>query len=289
MGLVDKVRRLLGRDWEIANTRLMEEQYSACDTLLAATTTDYADGARALARKYGQDGHGYMEAHGVILRSDPDDEGNAGTVLVEGNRIGRIPRYVARQLEFGPSGEEPVVIRMFTERTARGLRCEAWYWFGRSEPRWFYSRDHRPPMTPEVKAEAAQRDTERMVEEALEEGGPRADSFRLGMVDGTHYLETVEPIKQLKREDRLEEALDLCMTAIQGAENEARAEGHQPAPWYTEQAAIILRKLKRPDEEKAIIQRWIDACPEGYIKANPDETLVVRLRRIREKENAKRS
>ena len=139
MGLVDKVRRLLGRDWEIANTRLMEEQYSACDTLLAATTTDYADGARALARKYGQDGHGYMEAHGVILRSDPDDEGNAGTVLVEGNRIGRIPRYVARQLEFGPSGEEPVVIRMFTERTARGLRCEAWYWFGRSEPRWFYS------------------------------------------------------------------------------------------------------------------------------------------------------
>lgn len=84
MGLVDKVRRLLGRDWEIANTRLMEEQYSACDTLLAATTTDYADGARALARKYGQDGHGYMEAHGVILRSDPDDEGNAGTVLVEG-------------------------------------------------------------------------------------------------------------------------------------------------------------------------------------------------------------
>lgn len=79
------------------------------------------------------------------------------------------------------------------------------------------------------------------------------------MVKGVHYLELVEPIKQLKREGRLEEALQLCYQAIQGAENDRGRQ--EPAPAYTIDAAIIHRKLKQRDEEIAVLQRWIDHCP----------------------------
>jgi len=34
-----------------------------------------------------------------------------------------------------------------------------------------------------------------------------------------------------------------------------------PAPWYTEQAAIIHRKLKQHNEEIAVLERWLSACP----------------------------
>jgi hypothetical protein len=69
----------------------------------------------------------------------------------------------------------------------------------------------------------------------------------------------VEPIKQLKRDGRLDDALVLCYAAIQGAE--APREGRDPAPWYTEQAAIIRRKLRQRDEEIAVLRRWVAVCP----------------------------
>jgi hypothetical protein len=79
------------------------------------------------------------------------------------------------------------------------------------------------------------------------------------MVNGVHYLQLIEPIKQLKREERLDEALTLCYAAIDGAE--AGREGREPAPWYTEQAAIIHRKLGQKDQEVAVLERWLRACP----------------------------
>lgn len=51
----------------------------------------------------------------------------------------------------------------------------------------------------------------------------------------------------------------LCYAAIQGAEG-AR-EGREPAPWYSEQAAIIYRKLNQRDEEMAVLKRWVAVCP----------------------------
>jgi hypothetical protein len=71
------------------------------------------------------------------------------------------------------------------------------------------------------------------VRDALAGGGQRAQQFKRGMVKGVHYLELVEPIKQLKRDDKLREALVLCYQAIEGAEKDS---GSMPAPWYTEQA-----------------------------------------------------
>jgi hypothetical protein len=81
------------------------------------------------------------------------------------------------------------------------------------------------------------------------------------MLGDRHYLETVEPIKQLKRDGRLTEALELCYRSIDAAENAAALDGLEPPPWYTEQAAIIHRKLGDRDAEIAVLQRWIEACP----------------------------
>lgn len=111
-----------------------------------------------------------------------------------------------------------------------------------------------------------------MVEDALAGGGNRADEFKAGIVDGIHYLQAVEPIKQLKREGRLEEALRLCYLAIDGAEN---APGErEPAPWYTEQAAIIHRKRGEREKELAVLQRWLAACPANRRQGS---TVAVRL------------
>lgn len=99
-----------------------------------------------------------------------------------------------------------------------------------------------------------------MVREALEGDDPRrAEQFERGLVGGVHYLETIEPIKQLKRDGKLEEALELCYAAVEGAES-AR-DGREPAPWYTEQAAIIHRKRGERAEEVAVLRRWLKACP----------------------------
>ncbi|MBB6627505.1 hypothetical protein H5V45_09235 [Nocardioides sp. KIGAM211] len=68
-----------------------------------------------------------------------------------------------------------------------------------------------------------------MVDQALGGGGDRAEQFKKGMVGRLHYLETVEPIKQLKRERRLSEALALCYGAINAAEDSR--DGREPAPW----------------------------------------------------------
>ena len=37
-----------------------------------------------------------------------------------------------------------------------------------------------------------------------------------------------------------------------------------PAPGYTEQAAIIHRKLGHRGEEIAVLKRWLARCPESH-------------------------
>lgn len=118
------------------------------------------------------------------------------------------------------------------------LRGEKWaakafVWLGQGKPQWTYSADNSPPLTSRERTLAAARQDSDMVREALEGGGDRAAQFQRGMYQGVHYLQLVEPIKQLKRENRLEEVLALCYQAIRGAEQ--GREGREPAPWYTEQ------------------------------------------------------
>lgn len=93
------------------------------------------------------------------------------------------------------------------------------------------------------------------------------------------YLDTVEPIKQLKRDGRLEEALDLCYRAMDATEREAELTGVGVAPWYYYQAAVICRKLQRRDEELAVLRQF-KLQPHAPGARTPK--LLDRLRKLEE-------
>lgn len=227
---------------------------------LTGTTTFAEAACLALAVRHGIGYGGHLETDGVLQRepTNPADP-RAVAVLVDGERIGYLPGTIARSVQLPAGGARPVNVQLFAEQLTTGLRVEGWVWLAGGKPQWRWSSSDRPPMTSQAKALASHQDRSELVRNALAEGGPRADTFRAGLVNGIHYLELVEPIKQLKRDGRLEEALTLCHAAIDAAESSR--EGREPAPWYSEQAAIIHRKLGQRDEEIAVLTRWLAACP----------------------------
>lgn len=241
---------------------------------LAGTTTNSKESAAKLMTRHDPEDSGYVELSGVAQR-EPDNrvDPNAVAVFVEGERVGYLPGYIAADVDLSDGGARPVKVQFFSQLLERGLRVEAWAWLGDGVPEWHWTEAKPPPLSQGAKSIAKHSHADAMVRDALAGGGERAEQFRAGMVDGTHYLQAVEPIKTLKREGRLEEALALCYTAIQGAENAARREKHSPAPFYTEQAAIVLRKLGRRDEEIEVLQRYVDACPTTYKQNSLKERL----------------
>lgn len=265
MGLLD---RILGRDSAPPtspplNVRIDISMSGAelPDLVKLSGTTTFAKEAIArLAARHGAAEGGYLETDAVLQR-EPENQAdpNAVAVLAEGDRIGYLPGYVAGLVDLSSEGALAVKVQVFTELLPKGLRAEAWAWLAEGAPRWEWAQDRRPPMSSRAKAMADHEGTNKIVQEALAGGGPRAEQFAAGMVNGVHYLQLIEPIKQLKREERLDEALTLCYAAIDGAE--AARDGREPAPWYTEQAAIIHRKLGQKDQEVAVLERWLRACP----------------------------
>lgn len=227
---------------------------------LTGTTTFAKNAINRLAQRHGAAEGGYIETAGTLQR-EPENQADphAVAVYVEGEKIGYLPGYLAKLIKLSTNGAQSVQAQIFTEMLPKGLRAEAWAWLANSPPQWQWSETSRPPLSSGAKITAHQQNTNQMVADALAGGGARAESFAQGMVNGVHYLQLVEPIKQLKRERRLEDALVLCYAAIDGAE--ANREGREPAPWYTEQAAIIHRKLGQRDEELAVLRRWLAACP----------------------------
>lgn len=288
MGLLDSLRGLLGRGaaapdsnrptnidpWQTpasaggGNPSLSVTLRLPDCVQLSGTTTTCKDAMLGFARRHGIDRRGGCRETVGRLRREPDNpkSDKAIAVVVEGERVGYLPGAYLEGFRLIEGVAKEVPVQIFTALLPKGLRCEAWVWLGDGTPEWLWSETNRPPMSPQEKAAANHRDNVELVREGLAEGGERAEEFRHGMVNGVHYLETVEPIRQLKREGRLDEALALCMQSVQAAENEAVAEraeglGREPAPWYTEQAAIVLRKLGRLDEEEALLRRYLDHVP----------------------------
>ncbi|MFE5777092.1 hypothetical protein [Brachybacterium sp. NPDC056505] len=132
------------------------------------------------------------------------------------------------------------------------------------------------PTTTEERAQRHHEDIQAMLRDQAASSPRQAREIEAGTVDGVHYLELVEPIKQAKREGRNEDALALCYQAIQGAE-QGRG-GSEPAPAYTRHAAIILRKLGRPDEEAAVLERYLQFVPAERRQAHE---FTERLRKAR--------
>ncbi len=121
---------------------------------------------------------------------------------------------------------------------------------------------------------------ERQREQRLIEGGVVAESERRGLVRGRHYTEWPDVVRELKQDGRLDEALDLLMECVGAAERDAGS--REPAPWYTEQAAIVLRKLGRRDDEVAVLERWVAAAGDpGRWVGSTQPRLVARLAKLR--------
>lgn len=98
-----------------------------------------------------------------------------------------------------------------------------------------------------------------------------------------HHSDAVEDIKQLKREKRHDEVIDLLEWCIDYTEAEAEADGpvaSAPAPAYYRHLGIVLRKEGRFDDEVALLERYIDWFEEHG--GEPREGLVDRLERARE-------
>lgn len=232
---------------------------------ITGTTTVARDAVTTLVTRHALPDRGMLECAGTLQReTDNPVDPKAVAVHIEGERMGYLPSYVARDLPL-PAGEAwPVQAQLFSIAEPKGARARAWVWLDQGAPQWEYSVGNPPPLTIEEKRLADQKGRSEMVTEALSEGGERAADFRSGMVKGVHYLELIEPIKQLKREGRLREALELCYAAIEGAERSSK--GREPAPWYTEQAAIIHRKLKEGAEEITVLERWLKRAPAALRK-----------------------
>lgn len=233
-------------------------QYQQC-LEVAGTTTFAKDAVAALVNRQDFIQRGYYEGPAQLQR-EPDNliDPNAVAVLVDGEKVGCLPSYVARDLHLPIGASEPVAYQLHVLRDKK-LLAKAYVWLGGREPQWTYSQDNPPALSSTERSNSSHVAMSMMVREAVAGGGERARQFKRGMVDGVHYLELVEPIKQLKREGRHEEALVLCYKAIQAAEQDVG--GREPAPWYTEQAAIVHRKLGEKDKEIEVLRRWLARCP----------------------------
>ena len=228
---------------------------------VAGTTTFANTAVAALADRKELGERGYFEGQAQLQR-DPKNpvEPRAVDVLVDGEKVGCLPSHAAKNFPLPAGASHPVQYQLHILREQR-LLAKAYVWLGAGEPEWAHTRDNPPALTSKERINDSHTEKTTMVREALEEGGHRAQQFRNGMVDGVHYLELVEPIKQLKREGRLPEALVLCYKAIEAAERDRG--GREPAPWYTEQAATVHRKLGQRAEEIAVLKRWLDSTPKS--------------------------
>lgn len=228
---------------------------------MTGTTTFGAVACAALFIAHGKSDGGMLEAPAELV-PEPDNpvDPNAIAVHVNGERIGYLPGGIAERMSTRRGGVLPATVQLWAAEQARKLRVIGWVAYGSGQVRWPHTLANPPAITTAQATAERIASTRRMVDDALTSTSKeRAQSMREGMVGDYHFLETVEPIKQLKREGRYEEALTLCYGAIAAAER--AAEGRSPALFYTEQAAIIHRKLGQRDKEAAVLQRWLRACP----------------------------
>jgi hypothetical protein len=102
-----------------------------------------------------------------------------------------------------------------------------------------------------------------------------------GSVDGKHYTNYPDQIRQLKREKRHVEAIKLLLKLVYATEQESKVAGWGVAPWYYEQLAILYRKEKDYDKEVAILERY-----ESQTKAPGAKPQKLALRLVKARELA---
>lgn len=187
----------------------------------------------------------HLEVIAALMRepTNPHDA-DAIAVRVNGERVGYLPRYIAPDYvdvldQFAAGGQigacRGVVVG--GQRLPTGDTASLGIWLDLASPEHVLDDQHEP-----------HRRT----------GSSTVAYSTQGLVDGKHYTEFVETVKQLKRKKRHAEAIELLWRLIDAAEEEARVESWDVAPWYYEQLAIVFRKEKDDEAELAILDRYAD-------------------------------
>lgn len=96
-----------------------------------------------------------------------------------------------------------------------------------------------------------------------------------------HYTDAMDYVKQYKREGNHDAAEELLLWCIDQAEKEAREKDYSAPPRaYYRHLGIIYRKDGRYDDERQILEQYVDVCNE--LGGEPREEIVDRLERSRE-------
>lgn len=250
---------------------------------VTGTTTHRKNEARAMMGRHGQAENGHLEIAGRLsLEWVERINSDAVAVTVEGEPIGYLSFADSKSVDPRAFDHHAIPVQAFSEVVKGQLRVEAWAWLAPTRPEWQWSQRHRPPMTSDAKAAQRHRDTQNALNRRETSNPEQARAVASGRVRGVHYLELIEPIKQAKRDGNNELALEMCYAAIEGAEKDRM--GGVPAPAYTEHAAIVLRKLKRRDEEIKVLRRYLRWVPDGKRDDHPFADRIRKVEGIRKRE-----
>jgi len=126
-----------------------------------------------------------------------------------------------------------------------------------------------------------------------------------GSDEGGHYTDNVETIKQLKRDKKYDEAIEILLRCVDLTENESKKANSSPvldekfaflsegrtnqwgvAPWYYEQLAIIYRKQKKYAEEVAILKRYSEQPKAPGVGPEKLAERLVKAKELLAKNNA---
>lgn len=239
-----------------------------------------------MMRRHGQAEHGHLEVEGRLTREWVEKiNAYAVAVTVEGEPIGYLSFADSKSVDPRAFDRHSIAVQAFSEVVNGQLRVEAWAWLAPTLPEWEWSRSRRPPMTSSTKAAQRHRDIQKSLNRRETSSPEQARAVASGRVKGVHYLELIEPIKQAKRDGNNELALEMCYAAIAGAEKDRM--GGLPTPAYTEHAAIVLRKLKRRDEEIKVLKRYLRWVPSGKVADHPFTERIRKVEEIQRREQPK--
>lgn len=110
-----------------------------------------------------------------------------------------------------------------------------------------------------IKKHFGKPDEQNNLRSVADEINSKMDEIRQsGSVDGQHYTDSIEKVKQLKREGNHQDAINILLQAIDLTEKESEFAGEDwgVAPWYYEQLAMIYRKEKEYQKEVEILERY---------------------------------
>ncbi|WP_404464262.1 hypothetical protein LG274_10065 [Micrococcus antarcticus] len=250
---------------------------------LAGTTTWAREDVARLVRRYGIAAGRHVQTEATLKsahRNEPEAFRTLPIVaLIDGLTVGALWSEHAQEMQFGR--EEVITVPaqlhvLASSADGTSFKTRAFVWLGSTKPEWTYTASNpMPPSQPPTEP----RRSPPSVSHLLTPDASLTRAIARGKVTGYGPQELIEPIRELKRQQRYREALVLIYTAIGQEEDRARADGSTPAPGFTEQAAIVHRKLKERTEEVSVLRRFLDHVPAER-RSRAGRELAVRLARI---------